>query len=167
MKSFLLVLLLAGPALLPLRATNFVLNSDFGDGLDHGYGNARTPADFAKDNGQMAPDPAAKGVIMTLRGRDWGKLAQDFQGDINDGTITITLKASAAWQPSMQAGDYDNVPNKNQLQRLAALRDQAGQLAALHSRFRQLARIVLDGAVRARRDPDDQVQLQGPDAARR
>ena len=111
MTRLALFVLLASLSLLPLHATNFLLNGDFIDGVGHWYGDARTPQDFAQDNAQQAADPFySKGVIIPLKDMSWSKFAQDFQGDIEGGIITVTYQLSPNLAFSEKPEKYQNVP---------------------------------------------------------
>lgn len=113
MKKLTFFLLLAGLGLLPLHAANLLLNGDFTDSLGHWYGDGRTPAEYAQDNAQLTPDDFNnKGVIMPLKDMNWLKIAQDFQGNINGGTISVTYKLSPNFAFSDIPENYKNVPNK-------------------------------------------------------
>jgi hypothetical protein len=113
MTRFAFMLLVAGLAALPLHATNFILNSDFTDGVGHWYGDGRTPEDFARDNNLQTPDAFySKGVILPLKDVAWTKFAQDFQGNIEGGTITIAYKLSPNCTFSDKPEYYENVPHQ-------------------------------------------------------
>jgi len=104
----LLVLVLA----VPLRADNWLTNSDFSDGINNWRGNGRAPADMAPENPMDPPNPLfAKGLILPLRGADWDIIAQDFRGKGASGVLTITYMITPDVTFSTKPEDYDNIPD--------------------------------------------------------
>jgi hypothetical protein len=98
-------------ASIPLRADNWLQNGDFVDGIDHWYGNGRSPADFAPDNPMDKPDPfTSKGLIIQLKHTEWTKVAQDFKGKIASGVLTIVYMVSPDLKFSDKPDDYLNMP---------------------------------------------------------
>jgi len=102
--------------LLPVRgddAGNLIQNGDFADGIDHWYGQARSPADFANDNPLQASDPfTSKGMIIPLRAESWVKVAQDFKGKSTNMVLNITYMVSKDFAFSTKPEDYQNMPGK-------------------------------------------------------
>ena len=108
----LLFALLALAFVLPLHADNWVENGDFTDGINHWYGDGRSPADFASDNPLAAADPfTSKGLIVPLKHLDWTKVAQDFHGKSDHGLLTITYMVSPDLAFSNKPDDYENMPD--------------------------------------------------------
>jgi hypothetical protein len=111
MKTLLFALLCLA-CTLPLRADNWLENGDFTDGIDHWYGNGRSPADFASDNPLASSDPfTSKGLIIPLKDMDWTKVAQDFKGKIASGVLSITYMVSPDLAFSNKREDYVNMPD--------------------------------------------------------
>jgi hypothetical protein len=112
MKTLLLALLVLALAL-PLRADNWLENSDFTDGINHWRGSGKTPADVGPDDPLDKPDPfLTKGLIIQLRPMDWDKIAQDFRGKGTTAVLTITYMVAPDLTFSTKPDDYVDMPQQ-------------------------------------------------------
>lgn len=104
MKSFCLFILLFQACFLQAsRADEALKNSDFSDGISHWSGDG-------EDMAQVAPDLAAKGMIIKLHSSEWTKAVQDFIPIGTNFNFSITYKLSEDIRFSDNKGDYKNVP---------------------------------------------------------
>jgi hypothetical protein len=112
MKWLAPVLLLA-LAFIPLRADDWLQNSDFSSGNDHWYGEAKWPTDFAPPDPFTKADPfTSEGMIIPLKSETWMKEFQDFKGKTSDAVLTVTYTLSPDFAFSQKQEDYENMPDK-------------------------------------------------------
>lgn len=136
MKQFLTFCLLVITCTFPLQADNLIQNSDFSEGIDHWHGNGQAPADFKPADPFAAPDPlTSKGMIITLKNKDWTKVAQDFKGKASTGVLTITYAVSPDLAFSTKAEDYVNMPGHIDYNGWRAFNTRQGEWVAFLSDF--------------------------------
>lgn len=110
MKLNFVAALLVLACALTVRADNVLQNGDFSDGFSHWYGDGRPPSDFAPSDPLEPADPVlGQGLIVPLKDMDWCKVAQDFNGKIISGKLTISYKVTQDCTFSAKPDDYANV----------------------------------------------------------
>jgi hypothetical protein len=100
-------------ALHPLRADDWLDNSNFTDAGEHWYGEAQWPADFAPPDPFTKADPfTASGMIIPLKSAQWMKALQDFKGKGTNAVLRISYVLSPGLTFSQKPEDYQNMPDK-------------------------------------------------------
>jgi hypothetical protein len=119
--------------LINVRADNNLLqNGDFADGRAHWDGDCHSPDSSSDPVDLSTPTTTApSGVIVKLRGGDWTKVTQDFDGKVGQYILTIHYTVSPDLKFSQVPDDYNNVPGKVGFSRLSPFNSDPGEWAVV------------------------------------
>jgi hypothetical protein len=127
MKKLALALLLLAPLTPAWAGDDLLENSDFSDGINHWYGNCKTPAEVLSEDADAPISPTATGLVVKLRHNDWTKVTQDFEAKPGSLALSMTYSVSAGLTFSTRPDDYTNVPGSIGFSAWAAFASQPGQ----------------------------------------
>jgi hypothetical protein len=103
---------------------NVLKNGDFSEGISHWEGDCHTPENGSDASLTSTP---TTGVIVKLRGSDWTKVMQDFEGKMGEYLLSITYSVSPDLKFSDRADDYVNVANQLGFSRLSPFDSDPGK----------------------------------------
>jgi hypothetical protein len=126
MKKLLLLVFLASGGL-AMADQNVLKNGDFSGGINHWEGDCRTINGTTFDSSTL--NAPTTGVIVKLRGSDWTKVTQDFDGKMGKYLLTVTYTVSPDLKFSPRPDNYLGVPALLGLARLMPFDANVGQWA--------------------------------------
>ena len=106
---------------------NMLKNGDFSGGINHWEGDCHSISSTTFDSATV--NPPTTGVIVKLRGSDWTKVTQNFDGKMGKYLLTVKYTVSPDLKFSSRTDNYDNIPSRLELARLVPFGVNVGQWA--------------------------------------